>query len=483
VLVSAALFAQYDFNNRCRLAYEEIVRLNFQDASTLLSLERSENPGNLIPVLFGNYIDFLTILIGEEENQFIQLKGNYQERIRLLEKGNRNSPYYLFSLAQVNLQWAFARIKFGDYLRAALEIQKSYRFLKENQAKFPEFKPNLLGMGMLHVLVGSVPDNYQWVTGLFSMEGSIKQGVDEISEYIEWSVKQNDDFLVPEALFFLSFVNINFSVDRSEGIPFEEKLRSMAPESPLMTFAYGRMLIKHGRNDDAILLFRNRISDEKQFTFYYLDYLTGLCMLHKLDIECRPYFYRFVSNFRGMNYIAEAWQKLAWSYILEGDTVNYFACMDKVRKYGNTFTDEDKIALKEAESGYIPNVILLKSRLLFDGAYFTSAEEELLKSSRFLRNALDSTEYFYRLGRINDASGKFISARSYYLKTIERGSDLKRYFAANAALNLGIIYENEENVKDAEKYFRLCRSLDFDEYETGIKQKAKAGLNRLNEKY
>ena len=59
---------------------------------------------------------------------------------------------------------------------------------------------------------------------------------------------------------------------------------------------------------------------------------------------------------------------------------------------------------------------------------------------------------------------------------------MKRYFAANAALHLGIIYENEDNLKEAEKYFRLCRSLDFDEYETGIKQKAKAGLNRLDEK-
>jgi len=482
MLASTALFARYDFNNRCRQAYEEIFRLHFQDARDLLSTERSENPENLIPVLFENYIDFLTILIGEEENQYIQLKGNCQERIRLLEKGNRNSPYYLFSLAQVNLQWAFARIKFGDYLRAAYEIQKSYRLLKENQAKFPGFKPNLLGMGMLHVIVGSVPDNYQWVTGLFSMEGSIQQGVKEISDYIEWSEKQNDDFLVPEAMFFLSFVNVNFSVDRSKGIPLEDKLRSMAPESPLMTFAYGRMLIKHGRNDDAILLFLNRTSDEKQFAFYYLDYLTGLCMLHKLDVECRPYFYRFVSNFRGMNYIREAWQKLAWSYILEEDTVNYLACMDKVMKYGSSVTDEDKIAIKEAESGYIPNIILLRARLLFDGAYYALAENELLDSGSFLNNALDSTEYFYRLGRIYDASGRFGSASNYYLKTIERGGDLKRYFAANAALNLGIIYENEGNVKEAEKYYRLCRSLDFDEYETGIKQKAKAGLNRLSEK-
>jgi len=119
--------AQYLFNDQCQKAYLSILSLEFKGARMLLESEKRQNTTNLIPVYLENYIDFLTLFIGENRVQFEELKRNKSIRIDILEEGNTNSPYYRFCLAEINLQWAFARLKFGDYTAAALEIRKAYQ--------------------------------------------------------------------------------------------------------------------------------------------------------------------------------------------------------------------------------------------------------------------------------------------------------------------------------------------------------------------
>ena len=95
----------------------------------------------------------------------------------LLKKGDENSPYYLFSQAEVNLQWAFVRIKFAQYFKAVWEIRRAYKLLEANQKKFPNFAPNKKSLGILHAMVGTVPDNYQWGMKILGMQGTIAQGM------------------------------------------------------------------------------------------------------------------------------------------------------------------------------------------------------------------------------------------------------------------------------------------------------------------
>ena len=89
------------------------------------------------------------------------------------------------------------------------------------------------------------------------------------------------------------------------------------------------------------------------------------------------------------------------------------------------------------------------------------------------------TEYLYRTGRIFHEWNKADSALIYYAKAIERGKDLKRYFAANSALETGEIYELRGNKEQAKQYYNMCLGFADHEYKTGIDSKAKAGLNRL----
>jgi hypothetical protein len=68
----------------------------------------------------------------------------------------------------------------------------------------------------------------------------------------------------------------------------------------------------------------------------------------------------------------------------------------------------------------------------------------------------------------------------YYQTTIDQGKEASYYFACNAALQIGRIYESKKNLNKAKEFFNRCLSMKPDEYRNSLHQKAKAGLNRIN---
>jgi tetratricopeptide (TPR) repeat protein len=74
-------------------------------------------------------------------------------------------------------------------------------------------------------------------------------------------------------------------------------------------------------------------------------------------------------------------------------------------------------------------------------------------------------------------------ALDYYEKTILKGKDEGYYFACNAALMSGFLYEKIDDVERAKEYFSLALDIKPDEYRSSLHQKAKAGLNRLEDHF
>ncbi len=487
VFISASLFSQYDFNDRCQDTYREILNFRFDEASNLLQTESEQHPDNLIPVCLENYIDFFTLFTGEDRVVFETLKRNKSIRINHLESGDKDSPYYRFCLAGVNLQWAFIRLKFGEYTTAAFEIRRAYLLLKENKERFPDFLPNEIGLGILHIIVGLIPDQYKWLASLAGLEGTVTEGVLELKNVLNYS----DDNPVyslfkPDACFYLAFIDINLENNRDESLSLirmfdQDPILQHYSQSPLIIYAKSSIFMKTGKNDEVITLLSSYTPPSGTHPFIFLNYLEGLARLNNLDTSAITYLNRFVNEFTGINYIKSCYQKLAWAYLLKGDTTRYFQEIQKAGAMGNAIVDEDKQAHSEYNVGIIPAIPLLKSRLLFDGGYYSEALKMLLSTplDRYVRSRKDLTEYTYRLGRIYHASGNLPKAIQYYSSTITNGRNLPHYFAANAALNLGWIYEGQENYIAADTNYRLCASMKYDEYENSLRQKAKAGLSRL----
>jgi hypothetical protein len=477
----------YDFNPNCVRAYSAIISLKFDEGKKLLEREKTSNPNNNIPYLLENYIYFLTVFIAEEEKDFNKYDDLKDVILDRLKKGDQKSPYYLYSLAQVNLQWSVARAKFKEYTTATLEINKAYRLLVENNEKFPDFLPNLINLGMMHTLIGTVPDNYNWVKKLVGVEGTMDQGVNEILKVLNASLTQKEySHYKAECLFYLSFIQINLTSNHQKALEYIKLIESDSSgiRNPLAIYAISRIYSDNGMNDKAIDLLLSRPMGDEYFPFYFLDYLTGIAKLSRLDNDAYKYLFKYVINFKGINYIKDAYQKMAWYYLVNENEEKYLEYIGKVKQYGNAVVDADIQAEREANNKILPNIYLLRARLLFDGGYYEKALAAITgsKTTGFLKNTKDSLEFSYRIGRIYHEWGKTETAIPFYLQTIENGSKSPYYFAANAALQLGIIYEKKENYNKAAEYFKLAQSMKNEEYKNSINQKAKAGLNRIKNK-
>ena len=94
----------------------------------------------------------------------------------------------------------------------------------------------------------------------------------------------------------------------------------------------------------------------------------------------------------------------------------------------------------------------------------------------------EQTERIYRYARIAHRQHLWAAAKKEYREALLLGAGSPRYFAANAALKLGEIYESEDSLSEAGKYYEKCLHLDFDEYVNSIRGKAKEALERISEK-
>lgn len=476
----------YDMNKKCREAYDEVLSLRFSVASELLKTERQANPENIIVDYLGNYADFLKVIISEDRDLYETFSAGKQKMLIRLQSGNSHSPWHSYLQAQFYLQHSFASLRFEDYSSAAVDINKSYRLLNRNASKCSDFLPNQTALGLMQVLIGSIPQNYQWITQLLSMQGTVNQGIENMQRVLSHpDPEQNFPFLKTETLFLLTFTTFNLA-QIPEKINFIEThlnypaIEELNRKQPLLIYAKSVFLMHTGRNDAAIETLKLMPVSKDYFPFYYLQYLMGQAKLNRQDKDAGIWFLRYVNNFGGKSFIKSAYQRLAWISLLEGDEKGYHVYMNRLLLKGNTAIDGDRYAQKEAESKRVPNPILLKSRLLSDGGYYAEAEKTLgTLSVLTLSDEREKTEYHYRKARIYHNWGKIDKARKEYEQTLLLGEKQKWYFAANAALHLGYIYENEGNLIQARECYQKCLSFDYDEYRTSISQKAKAGFSRL----
>lgn len=478
--------ASFTFNDNCKQAYTDMMGLRFAKAGIRLQSEKRLNPENQVPYIIDNYIDFLKVLIGEEEKDFIYLQKNKEPRLQKLAEDGQDSPWYLYSQSLIYLQSGVARIKFAEYVNAGLDINRAYRLLNENQRKFPDFVMNKASLGILHSLIGTVPAKYKWAVNSLQFDGTIPEGNSEINEAYQQLISDPQlSFLLPETVFLLTFVTLNLSADIPAALSLAEKintspLTSIVYESPLLIYAFANIYSRAGENDKVIQLLTECPHTSDRYPFHYLNYMLGVAKLNRLDKDASYPLLNFLGSFKGKNYIRSAYMHLAWYYLIENDTQHYNTYIERIKLRGNNQVDNDREALTFASENIKPDMQLLKARLLFDGGYYARAKLEL--DGYKADNEKAALEYTYRLGRIYHNWGKFDEAVNYYNETIRKGEKSPFFFAANSSLQLGIIYENRNDYVQAKKYYLKVLDMDFNEYQFSITNKAQAGLNRIKGK-
>jgi len=474
----------FTFTDDVRLAYQRALELRVNESSLLLGKEKREHPNNYMVYFVENYLDFMRVFIDEDEDAFELLTKNKDRRLHLIAAADSSSPYYLYTQAEIKLQWALLHLKFDEYLSALSNIRSAYKMLNKNLEKHPDFIASKKSLGLLHALVGTVPDNYRWAVKLLAgMDGTIEQGKREMEEVIDFHRKNGDQLFETETLVFYAFLMLhlnNSSNDRAWNILNSGELNPKT--SALACFVLSNMAMRIGKNDLAIQMLENRPRGTKFHKMPYLDFMLGLARFRRLDQDAPQYLQNYISRMGNGNYVKEAYQKIAWFYLLNGDELKYRQYMDFCKKYGRESVGSDKSAQTEAESQEQPNPVLLKARVLFDGGYYKRAEASLLSHApeSFADTGLQ-LEYVYRLGRIFHESGETNKAIEYYQMTIDQGRNQKYYYACNAALKMGLLYETAGEKEQAKAAYHTCLDMSPNQYKQSLHGKAKAGLNRLGD--
>ena len=476
-------YSNFELNKNIQNAYSNIISLNFKNAKKLLDEERIVNPKNGLIYLNENYIDFLKIIIEENREFYDKSRTNKNIRINHLKKTDRSSPYFLYSQAEINIQWAFTRIKFKQYFLAAYELQKAYVLLKKNERLFPDFILNKKPIGLLNILIGAIPDEYSWILNIVGIEANINSGFEELYEVLQNCETNNElEIYKSEILFYLSFLEMNMRNNKKAKQDLLVKIENCCVNNNLMIFSAARLSNKLGQNDRTVKILENRIENEHQFEFHYLDYLYAMSKLYQLDFKiASDYFLKFVNSFNGQNYIKSAYHKLFLISYLTDSIDDQYLYRELVLEKGSLLIDEDRQAENDIKKENL-NYDLLLSRLLFDGGYYSKTLTNLNKINieSFDKNSDYEIEYYYRIARV---SQKMIEKNedkiSLFSKVLDLENTSNLYYHPMSALQIGLEYEIMGDKKNAVNFFNKVFYYKDYNYENGIKKSAKAGINRL----
>jgi len=469
----------FDFNTSARDAYQKVLSLRFGEARVAIDALKQREPENMIGPFVENYLDFLQIFVDDDRAAYHRRSKNMDARLDKISRGDQNSPWNLYCQAEIRLQWAVLRGRFGDQLSCLSEIKQAYALLEENQRKHPGFVANKKSLGLIHALVGNVPEEYRWaIRAAGGMTGTVAQGLAELDEVLLYA-KSNDFPFEEETLVAYSFLQLYLNNQDNKAWNTLKNSKLNPKSNPLAAYALANMAIKLGKTDEAIRLLQEAPQGGAFHPFYYRLYLLGLAKLYRLDLDANQPLQDFAQYFPGQNALKETYQKLAWHHLVHGNESGYWAYMGYVKTKGSEQSDPDKAALREAKSGEMPDPRLLRARLLFDGGYYSRAHE-LLKNvaSEYKNQRKNNLEYHYRMGRIVHKMGQTQEAIRLYSLTIESGAKEPWYFACNAALQMGTLQEEKRDFKSARAAYQRCLSIQPQEYASGLHARAKAGLGR-----
>lgn len=475
VITHLTALAQFMENNAIRDAQNAIMELRFNDAQKLLQIEEDRQPDNrFVPYLQSN-MAFLAQFLSNDPNTLDSTVALISNQLKEVEKSeDKNALYYHYCLAEINFELGALYLQNGSNWKAAWSMLEALDQIQENNRAPTEFLPQQFMNGILNVTMGSLPKRYKVMARLLGYSGNVAKGIKEMH-------RSTRTEKTPYMGFKKKFV---FAYGYTRSVLFESDtiqvwdLDSTYKSSPLLKYIQARMYTNRGQNEEIITLLQNDTL-ENRYPFVYLNYMLGKAKLNRLDEDADEPFKKFLNEFKGQNAVKASNRYLSWFYFLNGNKRLAEMYRTKVFEVGETSVGADQMAVFDAKLDYHEQ--LIKARLYFDGGYYQQALQQLNFDVKGLNSDDLKMEYHYRHGRILQKLDQDSQAIAAFKKVFEfNDSNAKRFFAANAALQLGSLYEKNKQPNWAMKYYQHATDYEDFPFEDGTHQKAKAGIQRID---
>ncbi len=466
VFSSNQIFAHKTFDQ----AYAQIFNYNLSQARQTLQHPFNLSHDKALKIYLLSLTDLVELLVSEDITKYEIWKEIAALREKQLEDLNyTHKQYYQAELA---LHRAFVKLRFREEWAAALQLNKAYRLIKKHQSDYPDHIPQLKTIGILNLIIGMVPEQYNWALQLIGMEGDIDHGLNCIAKF---SQTQHDQ--VSEANWLMIMGSWLTSKNKTKALLQLETLHESYSSSPLLELLLAMLQSK--MHQAPTLLSDFEAKRDSDVIIPYIFYIMGQTYFqggfyHKAINA----YTQFINLYKGSTHIKDAHYKVGLCYwFLRNKTkmLNHFAT---AKKNGNTYHEADKHAARQLEALQLPHLMLTKIRYATDGGFFETAAKLFTQINIDSLNKIDLAHFHYRKARFHHLQHHNTTALSYYKKTIEK-APMNAYFGANACLQLAYIYMDLGDKVSANFYLKKVRTYQGYEYENSIKSKAKLAQNKI----
>ncbi|WP_239022771.1 TTC39/IML2 family protein [Pontibacter mangrovi] len=476
-LLHSAAVASPVFTARHNAVYQELLKLKVARGRTLLKPHLQQEPQNPINLLLANYADFLELCVQQDQQKYDALLEAQEKRLQTLEDLPVQEVWAKYGQAEVRLQVGLSKVLFGNRLSAAWDIRKAYLKYREIGEQHPNFTSYKKSLGVLQVLIGSVPDKYKWFLSIIGMQGSIKQGM----ENLRLAATANAPFNQEAELLHTVMLHMTAPDQERQALRQVEAIATRQPDNLLFQFAAMHLLKKTQSSEAALKTYLNRPKSQEYLSFPYLHHMAADLYLFRGEYAQSVRENRlFLQLHKGQHYLKAANYKLYLAYALNGHIPQAQWFLQQIPEVGLEETEEDRYAAKYALRQEPLVKPLMQARLHSDGGYYKEALQALgqLQVNKFTLKAVQA-EYYYRKARILHGTDSLRQALPLYQKAIAlcQGTDL--YFAPSACLQSGYIYQELRQPDRARQYFKKALSYRQHEYKNSIDSKAKIALSDL----
>ena len=460
-----------------RRAYSELTKGKLHTARQTLAAEPT-SPTNCLQGFVADYADMIALLSLDDDRLWRQWAPRQAQRLDQLEALDEKSPYQRFLRAEIRLHWAFVKLKFGKETAASWDVIGAYKLLAENQRLYPSFLPTYKSLGVLRVIIGSVPESYAWVPRLLGLRGNIREGMANLQ------LAQRDSTFATEArltdLLIRAYV-LRFTENDKLAL---NRFVAESPDNLLIRFFAATTATKNGQSEQALAWLTSRPVGPAYVTLPVIENVLGDIYLQRGDYTTAlKHYSKFLSQYRGQNLVKDSHYKRFLCYWLAGDEARARAELPRVPATGQTTVEADKAAQKGAVT-YLKTFpgqrqrVLMQARLASDGGFLEEALAVLKPvNETTFRTIAERAEYHYRLGRIHQRGGNVPTAIRAFERSITLSDPDQLSFGATSALQLGYLFQQQGNVPRARQAFEKAISYKHHEYKNSIDNKARAALN------
>lgn len=454
--------------------YHQVFRLETAHAKSGIAALPPEGP---FRIYLENYLEFIELLNSNSENSFNLAASRETARLNAIENLDPSSPYNRFLRSEILIQWAILKLKFGKETKGVYNLIQASRLLSANQKEFPDFIPHHKSLGVIHVITGSVPENYKWALKLLGLKGNVGQGFSELEKAAK------DEIWGNEALYcslFLKAFTARF--DERDNRALINYINSR-PDDLNARFLGASISLRTQRADQCVKILSGIPSGNTFLKCPVFDLHKGDTYLMTGDYDRAISAYRsYLQSTKGNTYLKDTHLKLYYAYRFSGNKEKSSYHFRMIPQSGNTHSDLDKNAAKihQLISKEMPQTELLQARIAAEGGYYQESLKYLKRVQLLSLNSEWLSEYHFLTGICNHKYGQLSEAEAHLTKAITAGSKTDWNSGnANASLHLGYVYQSGKQHTRAKAYFEKALSYKAHELKNTVDMKARAALDLL----